>query len=219
MHEKYQMKSERVEISVCGFECCMLDAKKVLSWNKLRKMKCLCMRWVFVWNPCTLKDMVQFVHEVHPVFAVILSTFAHMLSGSNDDTMPSFNLFWVQVVALSNFKVIYLKINHSMHELWQMKSERVEILVCGFECCMLDVKKVLSWNKLRKMKCLFNRWVFVWNPCTLKEMVQFVHEVHLVFAVILSTFAHMLFWSNDDTMPSFNLFWVQVVALCNFKVI
>ena len=28
MHEKYQMKSERVEISVCGFECCMLDGKK-----------------------------------------------------------------------------------------------------------------------------------------------------------------------------------------------
>ena len=84
----------------------VLDAKKVLSWNKLRKLKCLCNRWVFVWNPCTLKEMVQFVHEVHPGFAVILSTFAHILCGSNDDTMPSFNLFWVQVVALSNFKVI-----------------------------------------------------------------------------------------------------------------
>ena len=70
MHDKYQMKSERVELSVCGFECCMLDAKKVLSWNKLRKMKCLYNRWVFVRNPCTLKEMVQFVHEVHPVFAV-----------------------------------------------------------------------------------------------------------------------------------------------------
>ena len=29
---------------------------------------------------------------------------------------------------------------------------------------------------------------FRMNPLTLKEMVQFVHEVHLVFAVILSTF-------------------------------
>src|SRR4051812_42637356 len=38
-------------------------------------------------NPCTLKEMVQFVHEVHPVFAVILSTFAHMLCGSNDDNI------------------------------------------------------------------------------------------------------------------------------------
>ena len=58
----------------CGFECCMLDAKKVFSWNNLRKIKCLCNTWVFVWNPCTLNETVQFVHEVHPVFAVILST-------------------------------------------------------------------------------------------------------------------------------------------------
>ena len=136
----------------------MLDAKKFLNWNKLRKMKSLCNWWVFVWNPCTLKEMVQFVHEVHPVFVVILSTFAHMLCGSNDD-------------------------------------------------------------KFRKIKGLCNRWVFVWNPCTLKEMAQFVHEIHPVFAVILSTFAHMLCGSNDDTMPSFKLFWVQVVALSNFKVI
>ena len=50
------------------------------------------------------RSMVQFVHEVHPVFAVILSTFAHMLCGSNDDTMPSLNLFWVQVVALFQFQ-------------------------------------------------------------------------------------------------------------------
>ena len=33
MHEKYQMKSERAEISVCGFECCMLDVKK--SWVEI----------------------------------------------------------------------------------------------------------------------------------------------------------------------------------------
>ena len=93
MHEKYKMKSERVEILVCVFECCILNAKNVLSWNKYRKMKCLCNRWVFVWNPYTLKEMVQFVHEVHPVFSIILSTFAHMLCGSNDDAMPSFYLF------------------------------------------------------------------------------------------------------------------------------
>ena len=78
--------------------------KKVLSWNKLRNMKCLCNRWVFVWNPYTLKEMVQFVHEVHPVFAVILSNFAHMLCGSNDYTMPSFNLFWVQVCSPLQFQ-------------------------------------------------------------------------------------------------------------------
>ena len=72
-----------------------VGCKKVLSLNNLRKMKCLCNRWVFVWNPCSLKEMVQFVHGVHPYFAVTLSIFAHMLYGSNDDTMPSFNLFWV----------------------------------------------------------------------------------------------------------------------------
>ena len=45
------------------------------------------------WNPDTLKEIVRFVHEVHPVFAVTLSTFVHMLCGWNDDTMPTFNLF------------------------------------------------------------------------------------------------------------------------------
>ena len=73
-----------------------------------------------------------------------------------------------------------------------MKSERVEILVCGFEWRILNAKKVLSWNKFRKLKCLWNRWVFVWNPRSFNEMVQFVHEMHPVFAVILSTFAQML---------------------------
>ena len=53
--------------SMCLWMLHVLDAKKVLSWNKLRKMKCLCNRWVFVWNPCTLKEMVQFVYKVHPV--------------------------------------------------------------------------------------------------------------------------------------------------------
>src|SRR4051812_17682074 len=81
MHEKQQTKSERVEILVCGIEWCILNAQKVLSLNKFRKMKCLCNIWVFVLNPCTLKEMVQFVHEVHPVFDVILSSFAHIYVG------------------------------------------------------------------------------------------------------------------------------------------
>ena len=68
-----------------NFSMCLwmlqVGCKKILSWNNLRKMKCLCNRWVFVWNPYTLKKMIQFVHEVHSVFVVILSTFAHMLCG------------------------------------------------------------------------------------------------------------------------------------------
>ena len=38
-------------------------------------MKCLCNNSVFVGNPNTSKEIVHFVHEVHPVFAVTLSTF------------------------------------------------------------------------------------------------------------------------------------------------
>ena len=41
---------------------------------------------------------------------------------------------------------------------------------------------------LKNMKCLHNTWVFVRNPDTSKEIVQFVHEVHPVFPVTLSTF-------------------------------
>ena len=58
----------------------------------------------------------------------------------------------------------------------------------------------------RKMKSLCNRWAFVWNPDTSKEIVRFVHEVHLVFAVTLSTFLHMLCGWIDDTMRTSNLF-------------
>ena len=72
-----------------------------------KKMKSLCNRWVFVRNCDTLKVIVQFVHEVHPVFAVTLSTFLHTLCGWNDDTLWSFNLFKVHFVVVFTFTVIY----------------------------------------------------------------------------------------------------------------
>ena len=87
------MKSKRFEIWGGGFDCFILDTQKDWSWNKLKKMKCLCNTWVFIRNPNTLKGMVQFVHEVHPVFSITLSTFYHMLYVWNDGTMPSFILF------------------------------------------------------------------------------------------------------------------------------
>ena len=60
------------------------------------------------WNPFVRDDLLSetlilrkrlsvFVHEVHPVFAVTISTFLHMLCGWNDDTMPTFNLFGVHL--------------------------------------------------------------------------------------------------------------------------
>ena len=50
------------------------ERKKVWSCNKFKKMKCPCNRWVLVRNPDTPKEIVQFVHEVRPVFAATLST-------------------------------------------------------------------------------------------------------------------------------------------------
>ena len=76
--------------------------KSLNAWkisNEVQKLKRLRQKWnAFVkMKPLTSKEMVQFVHEVHPVFVVTVSTFAHMIYGSNDDTMPSFNLFWVHL--------------------------------------------------------------------------------------------------------------------------
>ena len=66
-----------------------------------KKLKSLCDRQGSVWNPDTSKVIVRFVHEVHPVFAVTLSTFLHILCGSNDDTKPTFNLFRVHLKCFS----------------------------------------------------------------------------------------------------------------------
>ena len=68
------MKSETFENWCCGFEWCILNTEKLWSSNKFKKMKSLCNRRVSVWNPDTSKEIVRFVHEVQPVFAVTLST-------------------------------------------------------------------------------------------------------------------------------------------------
>ena len=70
------MKSERVKNWWCVFGWCILNTQKVWSSNKFKKMKSLCNRWVFVWNPATSKEIVRFVHELHPVFVATLSTFS-----------------------------------------------------------------------------------------------------------------------------------------------
>ena len=91
------MKSERVENWWCGFEWCILSTEKLWNSNKFKKTKSLCNRRVSVWNPDTSKEIVRFVHEMHPISAVTLSTFSLMLCGWNDDTMPTFNLFRVHL--------------------------------------------------------------------------------------------------------------------------
>ena len=72
---------------------------------------------------------------------------------------------------------------------------------------------------LKTLKCPCNRWVLVRNPDTPKAIVQFVHEVRLVFAVTLSTLSHMLCGWNDDTMPSLNISRIHFVVIFNFMVI
>ena len=154
--------------------------------------------------------MVQFVHEVHSIFfRNPLNFFTHAM--------------WVKWWYHAKFQPFLssgcspyqfqgdLAENKSLNA-WKIANEVRKGWNFSMWLWMLHVgcKKVLSWNNLRKMNCLWNRWVFSWNPRTLKEMVQFVHEVHPVLDVILSTFAHMLCGSNNDTMPSFNLFGVQL---------
>ena len=95
------MKSERVVYWWWGFEWCILNTEKLWNSNKFKKTKSLCNRQVSVWNPHTSKEIVCFVHEVHPVFSLSLCTFLHMLCGWNDDTMPTFNLFRVHLKCFS----------------------------------------------------------------------------------------------------------------------
>ena len=77
------------------------EHKKTMEFKQVKKMKSLCNRRVSVWNPHTSKEIVHFVYEVHPIFAVTLSTFLHMLCGWNDDSMPTFILFRVHLKCFS----------------------------------------------------------------------------------------------------------------------
>ena len=86
----------------------------------LKKWNPFCNRWVFVRNPDTSKEIVRFVHGVHPVFAVTLSTFYNMLCGWNDDTMPSFNLFRVHLQWFSNTRSFS---SNKSWNAWKMANE------------------------------------------------------------------------------------------------
>ena len=92
-----------------------------------KKLKSLCDTQVSVWNPDTSKKIVRFVHEVHPVFAITLSTFLHMLCGWNDDTMPTFNLFRVHFKCFSisgsytsKYSVNAWKITNEVRKGWKL---------------------------------------------------------------------------------------------------
>ena len=131
----------------------------------------------FVWNPCTLKEMVQFVHDVYPVFAVIVSTFVHMLCGSIDDTMPSFNLFCVQVVVLSNYRVISWKyiIKCMKNSKWSQKGLKFQYVALNVACWMQKKSWVEisleKWNAFEtdesssETLVLWKRWSSLYTKC------------------------------------------------------
>ena len=97
-----------LEIDDVALNAAYWTEKKSGVQISLKTLKCPCNRWILVRNPDTPKEIIQFVHEVRPVFAVTLSTLSHMLCGSIDDTMPSFNIFTVHFVVIFNFTVIEL---------------------------------------------------------------------------------------------------------------
>ena len=66
---------------LCLILVCFIIIFNLVILSLFQKMKCLCNRCVFVRNPDTSKEIVSFVHEVRPVFAVTLSTLLHMLRG------------------------------------------------------------------------------------------------------------------------------------------
>ena len=112
-------------------------------------MKSLCNRRVSVWNPDTLKEIVRFVHEVHPVFAVTLSSFLHVLFGWNYDTMPTFILFRVHfkcfsISGLFSSKQITKCMKNSKWCQKVLKIDDVTLNVCT------ERKKIWSCNKLLK---------------------------------------------------------------------
>ena len=110
---------------------------------------------------------------------------------------------------LFNFRVLYLKIFSKCmkNDKWSQKGLKIYYVALNGA---FEHTKTMESKQVQKMKSLCNRRVSVWNPDTSKEIVRFVHEVHPVFAVTLSTFLHMLCGSNDDTMPTFNLFRVHL---------
>ena len=83
-----------------------------------------------------------------------------------------------------------------------------------FEC-----KKVSSWNKFRKMKCLWNRWVFVWNPRTLKRDGPVCTRSASSFCRNPLNFCTHAMWVKWWYHAKFQPFLSSVDMLSNYRVI
>ena len=168
-------------------------------------------------KPLYFKKDGPVVHEVHPVFVVILSTFANMLCGSNDDTMPSFNLFCVQVVVLSNYRVISWKyiIKCMKNSKWSQKGLKFQYVALNVACWMQKrswVEMSLEkWNAFEIDARLKASYFEIDSPVCTRSASSFSRNP-------LNFCTHVM-WVKWWYHAKFQPFWVQVVALSNFKVI
>ena len=121
----------------------------------------------------------------------------------------NFQPFQSSLEMLFNFRVLYLKIISKCmkNNKWSQKGLKIDDV--ALNGAFWTQKNYGGQISSKKLKSLCNWRVSWWNPDTSKEIVRFVHEVHPVFSVTLSTFSHMLCGWNDDTMPTWNLFSVH----------
>ncbi len=72
MHENNKWSHKGLKIDDVGLNGAFWAQKNYGVQISSKKMKSLCKWRVSVWNPDTSKEIVCFVHEVHPVFSVTL---------------------------------------------------------------------------------------------------------------------------------------------------
>ena len=150
------MKSERVEILVCGFECCIFYAKK--SWVEISLEK-----WnVFVTDEFSCETLVLW--RDGPVCTRSASCFCR--NPLNFCTHVMWVKWWYhakfQPFLSSGYSPFQFQGHLAENKSWNAWKISNEVKK-GWNFSMwiwmlhvLDAKKVLSWNKLRKMKCLCN---------------------------------------------------------------
>ena len=85
-----------------------------------KKLKSLCNRRVFVRNPDTSKEIVQFVHEVHPVFPVTLSLFSTCYVG---EIMIPCQLSTISEFICSAFQFRVILAQNKSWNAWKLANE------------------------------------------------------------------------------------------------
>ena len=91
------------------FECCILNAKIVWSWNKFKKHWSARVTDEFSSEGLILRKRLSSLYTKCVQFSPWPSLFFYTCyAGSNDDTMPSFDIFIFYFVVIFNFTVILI---------------------------------------------------------------------------------------------------------------